>query len=58
MKQIKIKQFGVLLLGLSMALMMSCSKDEEVNVVDNGEPVIPTKSQELTGEFEGQWRCM
>ena len=58
MKQIKIKQFGVLLLGLSMALMMSCSKDEEVNVVDNGEPVIPTKSQELTGEYEGQWRCM
>ena len=57
MKQIKIKQFGVLLLGLSMALMMSCSKDEEVNVVDNGEPIVHNMNQELTGEFEGEWTC-
>jgi hypothetical protein len=57
MKQKKMKQFGMLLFGLSMALLMSCSKEEEGEVVDNGEPVIPSLSQELTGEFEGEWTC-
>ena len=52
-----MKQFGVILFGLSLALLMSCSKEEEVKVVYNSEPVIPQISQELTGEFEGRWTC-
>lgn len=55
MKQKKMKQFGkILLLGLILALVTSCSKDE-VEPVDNSEPVIPLTSQEMTGEFEGEW---
>lgn len=57
MKQKKMKQFGMLLFGMGMALLMSCSKEEKDEVVDNGEPVIPSLSQVLTGEFEGQWTC-
>ena len=50
-----MKKFGVILFGLSMALLMSCSKEEVEKPVDNGEPVVPMTSQELTGEFEGEW---
>ena len=52
-----MKQFGVILFGLSMALLMSCSKEEKVEVVDNGEPIVHNMNQELTGEFEGEWTC-
>ena len=52
-----MKKFGVILFGLSMALLMSCSKEKEEEIVDNGEPVVPMTSQELTGEFEGEWTC-
>lgn len=50
-----MKKFGVILFGLSLALLMSCSKEEVEKPVDNGEPVVPMTSQELTGEFEGEW---
>ena len=49
-----MKQFGFLLAVLSLALVTSCSKDEEV-VVNNQEPLIPMTSRELTGEFEVEW---
>ena len=45
-----MKQFGLLFAVLSLALVTSCSKDE-----DNTEPVIPMASRELTGEFEVTW---
>ena len=35
--------------------MMSCSKEDEDEVVVVEEPVIPVVTQELTGEFDGQW---
>ena len=49
-----MKQFGMILLGLGLALVMSCSKED----VDNNEPVIPIKTLELTGEYVGKWSCM
>lgn len=49
-----MKQFGFLLAVLSLALVTSCSKDEEV-IVNNQEPLIPMTSRELTGEFEVTW---
>lgn len=49
-----MKQFGFLLAVLSLALVTSCSKDEEV-IVNNQEPLIPMTSRELTGEFEVKW---
>ena len=55
MKQIKLNQLGMILWGLSFALVMSCSKEEVEEPVDNNEPVVPITSQELTGEFEGEW---
>ena len=55
MKQMRTKQFGMILLGLSLALVTSCSKEEVEEPVDNSEPVVPMTSQELTGEFEGEW---
>lgn len=45
-----MKQFRLLFAVLSLALVTSCSKDE-----DNTEPVIPMASRELTGEFEVTW---
>ena len=55
MKQIRMKRFGMILFALSMALVMSCSKED---VESNSEPVIPVKTKELTGKFEGKWSCM
>lgn len=52
-----MKKFGVILFGLSMALLMSCSKEKEEEIVDNGEPVVQSVNQEMTGEFEGEWTC-
>lgn len=52
-----MKKFGVILFGLSMALLMSCSKEKEEEIVDNGEPIVHSMNQELTGEFEGEWTC-
>lgn len=49
-----MKQFGLILAVLSLALVTSCSKDEEV-IVNNQEPLIPMTSRELTGEFEVTW---
>lgn len=51
----RTKQFGMILLGLSLALVTSCSKEEVEKPVDNSEPVVPMKKQELTGVFEGEW---
>lgn len=50
-----MKHLSIILSGLSLALMMSCSKEDENEVVVVDEPVVPVVSQELTGEFEGQW---
>ena len=55
MKQIKFNQLGMILWGLSFALVMSCSKEEVEEPVDNSEPVVPMKKQELTGVFWGEW---
>ena len=52
-----MKKFVVILFGLSMALLMSCSKEEVEKPVDNGEPVVQSVNQEMTGEFEGEWTC-
>ena len=49
-----MKQFVAVLLSLGMAFLMSCSKDD---VEEPVEPIIPGYSQELTGEFEGEWSC-
>ena len=49
-----MKQFGFILVVLSLALVTSCSKDEEV-IANNQEPLIPMTSRELTGEFEVEW---
>ncbi|MBQ8457487.1 MAG: hypothetical protein IJ540_07785 [Prevotella sp.] len=57
MKQIKMKQFGVVLLGLSL-MAVSCSKEEVEVPMENSEPVIPVTTQELTGVFEGGWSGM
>ena len=51
MKQMRTKQFGMILLGLSLALLTSCSKDDD-------EPAIPepeVQKTEWSGEFEGEW---
>ena len=53
--KMRMKQFGTILLGLGLALVMSCSKED---VESNSEPVIPVKTKELTGKFEGKWSCM
>lgn len=50
-----MKHLSIVLSVLSLALMMSCSKEDEDEVVVVEEPVIRAASQELTGEFEGQW---
>ena len=52
-----MKRLSIFMLVLSLALVMSCSKEEVEEPVDNSEPVVPITSQELTGEFEGQWNC-
>ena len=54
----KMKKYGVILFGLSLALVTSCTKDEVEIPVDNSKPVVPSTSQELTGVFEGEWMCM
>ena len=48
MKQMRTKQFGMILLGLSLALLTSCSKDDD-------EPVSGVQKAEWSGEFEGEW---
>ena len=53
--KMRMKQLGTILLGLGLALVMSCSKED---VESNSEPVIPVKTKELTGKFEGKWSCM
>ena len=50
-----MKHLSIVLSVLSLALMMSCSKEDEDEVVVVEEPVIPVVTQELTGEFDGQW---
>lgn len=50
-----MKHLSIVLSVLSLALMMSCSKEDEDEVVVVDDPVIPVVTQELTGEFEGQW---
>ena len=50
-----MKRLSIFMLVLSLALVMSCSKEEVEEPVDNSEPVVPITSQELTGEFEGEW---
>lgn len=52
-----MKQFGIFLFGLSLALVTSCSKDE-VEPIDNEETITQKASVELTGEFAGNWSCM
>lgn len=42
------KQFGMILLGLSLALVTSCSKDDD-------EPDCGVQNAEWSGEFEGEW---
>lgn len=54
----RMKQFRTILLGMGLALVMSCSKEDVEGPVDNSEPVIPVKTQELTGKFEGKWSCV
>lgn len=53
-----MKRLSIFMLVLSLALVMSCSKEEVEEPVDNSEPVVPLTSQELTGEFEGEWSSM
>ena len=50
-----MKRLSIFMLVLSLALAMSCSKEEVEKLVDNSEPVVPMKKQELTGVFEGEW---
>lgn len=52
-----MKQFGIFLFGLSLALVTSCSKDE-VEPINNEEPISQKANVELTGEFAGSWSCM
>ena len=51
-----MKQFGILALGLGLALMTACSKDDEPNIpqeMETPEETVP----EWSGKFEGQWKC-
>lgn len=54
-----MKQFTIVVLGLGLALLTACSKEDEVEkpAVIN-EPTVPMTSQELTGEFSGEWSYM
>ena len=56
--QMRMKQFGTILLGLGLALVMSCSKEDVEGPMYNSEPIIPVKTLELTGEYVGKWSCM
>lgn len=47
----KTKQFGMILLGLSLALLTSCSKDDEEPAISESE----VQKTEWSGEFEGEW---
>ena len=44
----RTKQFGMILLGLSLALVTSCSKDEDE--LESG-----VQKSEWSGEFEAEW---
>lgn len=48
-----MRRLGIFILGL--ALVTSCSKEEEEPKVVLDEPVVPMTSQDMTGEFEGEW---
>ena len=50
-----MKRLSIFMLVLSLTLVMSCSKEEVEEPVDNSEPVVQMKKQELTGVFEGEW---
>ena len=54
-----MKQFGIILIGVCLALSTSCSKEEEVEKpIDNSEPVVPMTNYVMTGVFEGEWDNM
>ena len=48
-----MRRLGIFILGL--VLVTSCSKEEEEPKVVLDEPVVPMTSQDMTGEFEGEW---
>jgi len=52
-----MKQFGMVLLGLSLAMFASCSKDDE-SEVPWAEQQPEEAKPEPTGKFEVQWSCM
>ena len=43
-----MKKFGIILIGVCLALSTSCSKDKS-----DDEPINPSTIQNLTGVFEG-----
>ena len=51
-----MRRLGLFILGL--ALVTSCSKEEEEPKVVLDEPAVPMTSQDMTGEFEGEWDNM
>lgn len=54
-----MKKFGIILIGVCLALSTSCSKEEEVEKpIDNSEPVVPMTNYVMTGVFEGEWDNM
>ena len=50
-----MKQIGIILLGVCLALGTSCSKDEDEAPVKKNEPDVPMTSYDMTGIFEGEW---
>lgn len=57
-----MKQFGILLLGVSLAVMTSCSSNRS-----DDEPMVPkqpeetksdVKTSDKTGKFDVEWNCM